>query len=82
VGKGYTPERLVSLADQAGLTVTKIDYCSGWSSQKVTTVLRALGHRIGYGPGWTITFPLRVAPVVLDRPGQNYPAYSICMVAT
>jgi hypothetical protein len=32
-------------------------------------VLRALSHRIGYGPAWTITFPLRVAPVVLDRPG-------------
>ncbi len=82
VRKGYTPERLGSLADKAGLTVTEIAYCSGWSSQKVTTALRAFGRQVGDGPAWALTFPLRMAPAVLDRPGRRYPAYSICMVAT
>ncbi len=82
VRKGYTPERLSYLTEQADLEVTEIGFCSGWSSQKVTTLLRGLTRRIGYGPAWALTLPLRVVPPLLDNQDQAYPPYSICMVAT
>jgi 2-polyprenyl-3-methyl-5-hydroxy-6-metoxy-1,4-benzoquinol methylase len=82
VRKGYTPERLSYLAEQAGLEVAEIGFCSGWSSQKVTTLLRALTRRIGYGSAWALTLPLRLVPPLLDSRDQAHPAYSICMLAT
>jgi SAM-dependent methyltransferase len=82
VRKGYTPERLTHLAEQAGLAVAEIAYCSGRSSQMVTKLLRALNQRLGYGPAWALTLPLRVLPLILDSQEQRYPPYSICMVAT
>jgi len=82
VRKGYSPERLSCLSEQAGLKVVEISFCSGWSSQKVTTLLRALTCRIGYGPAWALTFPLRLVPPLFDNRDQLYPRYSICMMAT
>jgi SAM-dependent methyltransferase len=82
VRKGYTPETLTYLAEQAGLKVTDIGFCSGWASQKITTLLRALSRRTGYGPAWALTFPLRLIPPLLDNRDQAYPRYSICMLAT
>jgi SAM-dependent methyltransferase len=82
VRKGYTPEKLRSLSEQADFEVSEIGYCTGWSSQKVTTLLRGMQRHIGYGPAWALTFPLRVAPLLLDRRRQSLPPYSICMVAT
>lgn len=82
VRKGYTPERLSYLAEQAGLKVAEIGFCSGWSSQKVTTLLRHLSRRIGYGPAWALTLPLRLIPPLFDNREQTHPAYTICMMAT
>ena len=82
VRKGYTPERLTYLAEQAGLKVTDIGFCSGWASQKITALLRGLSRRIGYGPAWALTFPLRLIPPLLDNRDHTYPRYSICMLAT
>jgi SAM-dependent methyltransferase len=82
VRKGYTPERLKYLTEQAGLEVAEIGFCSGWSSQKATALLRSLNRRIGYGPAWALTFPLRLAPLLLDNQDQAHPPYSICMLAT
>ena len=82
VRKGYTPERLAYLAEQAGLKVEEIGFCSGWSSQKITTVLRGLTRRVGYGPAWALTLPLRLVPPLLDNRGQTHSPYTICMLAT
>jgi SAM-dependent methyltransferase len=80
VRKGYTAERLNFLANQAGLKIVELDFCSGWSSQKITGLLRALDRRVGYAPAWAATFPLRLLPL-LERRFRAYPAYSICMSA-
>jgi SAM-dependent methyltransferase len=82
VRKGYTPERLNYLTEQAGLEVREIGFCSGWSSQKVTALLRGLTRRIGYGPAWALTLPLRLVPPLFDNGEQVHPPYSICMLAT
>lgn len=82
VRKGYTSERLGYLAEQAGLEVTEIGFCSGWSSQKVTTLLRDLNRCFGYGLAWALTLPLRLIPPLLDSREQAHPPYSICMLAT
>lgn len=82
VRKGYTPESLRNLTSQAGLEVTEISYCSGWSSQKATALLRSLNRRLGYRSAWALTLPLRLAPPLLDGWRQARPPYSICMLAT
>jgi 2-polyprenyl-3-methyl-5-hydroxy-6-metoxy-1,4-benzoquinol methylase len=81
VRKGYTPQRLTYLAEQAGLVVEEIGFCSAWPSQKVTALLRSLTRRTGYGPAWVITFPLRLFPPVLDHRDRGRPPYTICMAA-
>jgi SAM-dependent methyltransferase len=82
VRKGYTPERLNYLTEHAGLEVREIGFCSGWSSQKLTALLRGLTRRIGYGPAWALTLPLRLVPPLFDNGEQVHPPYSICMLAT
>ena len=82
VRKGYTHERLNYLANQSGFMVTEISFCSGWSSQKVTALLRRMEPILGYRPAWAITLPLRFAPSLFDHRTQKYPPYSICMSAT
>ena len=82
VRKGYTSERLSHLTEQAGLKVSEIGFCSGWSSQRITALLRVLNRRVGYGPAWALTFPLRLIPPLFDDRNQAYPRYSICMSAT
>lgn len=82
VRKGYTPERLRSLSEQAELEVLEIGFCSGWSSQKVVILLRGLQTHIGYAPAWALTFPLRLVPLLLDNLSAALPPYTICMVAT
>jgi SAM-dependent methyltransferase len=81
VRKGYTSEKLRYLAGQVGLEVTEIGFCAGWSSQKATKLLHAIAHRIGYGPAWALTLPLRLIPPLLDSRDQAYPPYCICMSA-
>src|SRR5664280_1526589 len=82
VRKGYSPDGLRGLAEAANLRVVEIGYCSGRASQRLTRLLRALTRSIGYGPAWALTFPLRILPPAIDRPTQNWPPYSICLVAS
>ena len=82
VRKGYSPDGLRGLAEAANLRVVEIDHCSGRASQRLTRLLRALTRSIGYGPAWALTFPLRILPPAIDRPTQNWPPYSICLVAS
>jgi SAM-dependent methyltransferase len=82
VRKGYSPDGLRGLAEAANLRVIEIAYCSGRASQQLTRLLRALSRSIGYGPAWALTVPLRAIPLAIDRPRQNFPPYSICMVAS
>ncbi len=82
VRKGYTPERLSHLAEQAGFKVTEIGFCSGWASQRATALLRRLDRHIGYAPAWAVTLPLRLFPPLFDNGNRAYPRYSICMQAT
>jgi SAM-dependent methyltransferase len=81
---GYTPEDCISVAKKANLTVVSIEFCSGFFSQKFTTVLRFLTIYLTYYPAWIITFPFRIIPLMFDKIIErffNWPGYSICMVA-
>jgi hypothetical protein len=82
VRRGYSPEMLRELCEESGLRCEEISYCSGWMSQKVSSVLRAL-NQINGRLAWLLTLPLRPL-ALLDGllPGpQRYGGYSICMVA-
>lgn len=83
VRRGYTPEDFRRLCAAAGLTLDEISYCSGFLSQKVTSVLRTL-NKIHPLVGFVLTFPLRVLPMFLDKPvtrALRFPGFSICMDA-
>lgn len=82
VRRGYSPEMLRELCEQAGLRCEEISYCSGWMSQKVSGVLRAL-NQINGRLAWVLTLPLRPLALLdqwLPGPGAHS-AYSITMVA-
>jgi cyclopropane fatty-acyl-phospholipid synthase-like methyltransferase len=82
VRRGYTSAMLRELCDDAGFVVEEISSCSGFTSQKITWLMRRLsdlGHL-----GWAITFPLRILPPLVDRiiaKVTGWPDYSICIVA-
>ncbi len=83
VRKGYSPAMLQELCDLSGLKCEEISYCSGFFSQKITALQNWLS-RISFSFSWCITLPLRVLPILFDRPLAfllNWPYYSICMVA-
>lgn len=82
VRRGYSPDSIRRIAEEASLKVEAIAYCSGRTSQLVTRYLRILTRRIGYWPAWLMTFWLRILPPLIDRPGQRYPPYSICVRAS
>ena len=84
VRRGYSAEHLAGIADEAGLSVDSISWCSGYLSQKVTGLLRVLSGKNHY-LAWGLTFPLRGIPPLLDGPVTrvlNWPHYSICLEAT
>jgi 2-polyprenyl-3-methyl-5-hydroxy-6-metoxy-1,4-benzoquinol methylase len=81
---GYTPEDCISVCEKANLKIVKIEYCSGFFSQKLTALLRHLTCYLSYYPAWIITFPLRIFPIVFDKAIEKYmkyPGYSICIIA-
>ncbi|MCC6212790.1 MAG: class I SAM-dependent methyltransferase [Burkholderiales bacterium] len=83
VRRGYTRGMLLELCEVAGLVCEDISYCSGFVSQKITWMLRAL-TRIHLVLAWGVTLPLRVLPPVLDPLVSRltgWPPYSICMEA-
>ena len=84
VRKGYTPDDLAILCTSAGLKVSRIEYCSGFVSQKTTGVLRKASsiHPLF---GWGLVLPLRVLPPLLDPWISRifrWPGYSITLIAT
>ncbi len=83
VRRGYSSSRLVELCDQSGFLPLKISFCSGFMSQKITSVMRATSR---FNPllAWGIILPLRLLPLVLDSwisPVLDWPFYSICLEA-
>lgn len=83
VRKGYSPAMLKELCEMAHLTCENISYCSGFLSQKLTT-LHILLTKVHPLLAWGITLPLRIFPPLLDpiiTKILRWPYYSICMVA-
>jgi 2-polyprenyl-3-methyl-5-hydroxy-6-metoxy-1,4-benzoquinol methylase len=83
VRRGYTEEALRSLCKTAHLEVLEIGYCSGYTSQKITGLLRFLG-RLHYLLGWAVVLPLRAIPPLVDpliSQLTRYPSYSINLIA-
>jgi hypothetical protein len=83
VRRGYTKAMLEELCDEAGLLVEGISYCSGLSSQKVTTLMRIVG-RIHPALGWASVLGLRPLPPLVDgalRSLTEWPDYSIGLEA-
>jgi SAM-dependent methyltransferase len=81
VRRGYTKSMLIELAESAGLKVDEINSCSGYFSQKCTSLLRVIRPFV---LGWIIVLPLRILPVLFDKFVSKmfgWPDYSICMVA-
>jgi 2-polyprenyl-3-methyl-5-hydroxy-6-metoxy-1,4-benzoquinol methylase len=81
VRRGYTKSMLVELCNDAGLVVEEIGSCSGFLSQKITALLRAIRP---VALGWLLTLPLRILPPLFDGligALTGWPNYSICLVA-
>ena len=78
---GYLPEDFHRLCDATGFTVNEISYCSGFFSQKITSLYRFLNLKTNYVFAWVVVSPLRILPLLFDR-FIKYTNYSICLVAT
>jgi len=84
VRKGYSATALTALCNDVGLMVTEVSYCSGFTSQKITGIMRWLS-RVHPLAGWTAILPLRLLPLVMDpiiRRLTRWPDFSICLDAT
>ncbi|MBL8548650.1 MAG: class I SAM-dependent methyltransferase [Hyphomonadaceae bacterium] len=83
VRRGYTRTMLLELIELAGLKCEEVSYCSGYFSQKVAQIMRAL-YRVHPAIGWTAILPLRPLVPLLDATlGRmlNWPGFSICIEA-
>jgi 2-polyprenyl-3-methyl-5-hydroxy-6-metoxy-1,4-benzoquinol methylase len=79
VRRGYSKERLTELCSNAGLKIEKIEFVSGYLSQKITRLFRKL-NRINKYFSFILTLPLRLFPLLLDR-FIKYEHYSIAIIA-
>jgi hypothetical protein len=80
---GYTESDLRRLAAACGLEVERIDYVSGWLSQKITNAMRRGSRALPQRLVWAIFLPLRaLAPLdsALTR-SLGFPYLSIAMRA-
>lgn len=83
VRRGYSPAMMIELCGQAGLVVERISFCSGYTSQKATSLMRML-TRLHPILGWIAVLPLRILPPLLDpviARITNWPGFSICLEA-
>ena len=83
VRRGYSKAMLEELCKQSGLIPEEISFCSGYLSQKITTVQRVIS-RIHPLLGWAFVLPLRAIPPFFDKLVTNlvrWPYYSICLKA-
>jgi hypothetical protein len=75
---------LLELCNDSNLILEEVSYCSGFFSQKITGFLRFLEDNIDPMLAWLIVLPLRIIPLIFDKPISkifNWPGYSICMEA-
>lgn len=83
VRKGYAPDDLRRLCQQANLTVDAISYCTGFVSQSITRLYFAT-KKIHPLLAWGVIHPFRMLPPLLDdwvTEKIHYPHYSICVEA-
>lgn len=83
VRKGYRPEDLRRLCQQAALTVDAISYCTGFLSQTIIRLYFAT-KKIHPLLAWSVIHPFRIIPPLLDdwiTSRIRYPHYSICLEA-
>jgi SAM-dependent methyltransferase len=83
VRRGYTRAMLAELCEHCGLIPERESYCSGFLSQKIASLFRLISKFNSYIASAVIT-PLRILPLILDRPVTNllgWPYYSICLEA-
>jgi SAM-dependent methyltransferase len=81
--RGYTAEDLRELCGNAGLEVLQIGFCSGFTSQKLTWLLR-IASRIHVLLGWAIILPFRPIPPLIDpliSRFTKWPEFCITLVA-
>jgi len=84
VRRGYWEKDFRKMAAIAGFEVQKVEYCSGFLSQKLTGIFWNL-QKISTPLAWFVIFPFRWLPLVFDKIITKifkFPPYSICMVAT
>jgi 2-polyprenyl-3-methyl-5-hydroxy-6-metoxy-1,4-benzoquinol methylase len=84
VRRGYTPQDLTRLCESSGFEVAAIEYCSGFLSQKVTSLKRIAAHLTSDLISWPFILPLRWIPPIFDRSVSRligWPDYSITLVA-
>jgi len=82
VRRGYSAAMLQELCRNADLEIEEITFCSGFLSQKVTALWRAIGTSSMVR--FALTLPLRLLPPIFDRlifKLTNFPYFSICLVA-
>ena len=80
---GYTKEDLERLCRAAGLKIDIIDFCSGFLSQKIYSIMVLVG-KIHPLVGWIFILPLRIVPLLCDgfvARISKWPGYSICIIA-
>src|SRR5204862_3544093 len=83
VRRGYTKAMLEELCERSGLVLERISFCSGFLSQKITSLFRAL-NRIHPFVGWILILPLRALPPLLDAlitRTTRWVSFSICLEA-
>lgn len=83
VRRGYTKAMLIELCEDSGLMFESESFCSGFLSQKITSLYRALS-KIHPLLAWAIILPLRILPPIFDRAITkliDYPYYCICIEA-
>lgn len=80
VRRGYSRSDLEKLCSSSHLEVKEIGFVSGYTSQKLTAILRRL-NQLAPRLGYIVTFPFRILPPLVDSL-FNYPGYSITLIAT
>jgi 2-polyprenyl-3-methyl-5-hydroxy-6-metoxy-1,4-benzoquinol methylase len=82
VRRGYSEAMLRELCQATGLHVEEVSSTSGFFSQLVTRLMRAMSPISHYG-AWLAIAPLRLLPLLdpIFRHVTGWPDYSICLVA-
>lgn len=83
VRRGYGKAMLEELCFHANLVPETISYCSGFLSQKITSIQRYLS-KIHPLVGWGAVLPLRILPPIFDSfitRLLDWPSFSICLEA-